>query len=143
MDNQPQVGQLDGDDLQLDVTVVEPDPFDAGIKVVCGRVAGVGSSFDHVQDVGGRRSGCLRADCANLMSCTPPLCRTNGSDASLRTGRACVCVCVWSVSVDVLRMLANGAVLGLPAGGRRLCRGEVLSEAAGAGGEMVLLGDFT
>jgi len=67
------------------------------------------------------------------------LCRTNGSDASLRTGRACV----WSVSVDVLRMLAKGAVLGLPAGGRRLCRGEVLSEAAGADGEMVLLGDFT
>ena len=90
MDNQPQVGQLDGDDLQLDVTVIEPDPFDAGIKVVGGRVAGVGSGFDHVQDVGGRRSGCLRADCANLMSCTPPLCRTNGSDASLRTGRACV-----------------------------------------------------
>lgn len=138
MDNQPQVGQLDGDDLQLDVTVVEPDPFDAGIEVVGGRVAGVGGGFDHVQDVGAA-DRCLRADCANLMSCTPPLCRTNGSDASLRTGRACV----WSVSVDVLRMLAKGAVLGLPAGGRRLCRGEVLSEAAGADGEMVLLGDFT
>ena len=26
MDNQPLVGQLDGDDLQLDATVVEPDP---------------------------------------------------------------------------------------------------------------------
>ena len=49
MDNQPQVGQLDGDDLQLDVTVVEPDPFDAGIEVVGGRVAGVGGGFDHVQ----------------------------------------------------------------------------------------------
>ena len=52
MDNQPQVGQLDGDDLQLDVTVVEPDPFDAGIEVVGGRVTGVGGGFDHVQDVG-------------------------------------------------------------------------------------------
>ncbi len=48
MDNQPQVGQLDGDDLQLDVTVIEPDPFDAGIEVVGGRVTGVGAAADTV-----------------------------------------------------------------------------------------------
>ncbi|MGH3926138.1 MAG: hypothetical protein ACRDTT_25305, partial [Pseudonocardiaceae bacterium] len=47
-----QVGQLDGDDLQLDVTVVGADPFDAGVEVVGGRVAGLGSGLDHAQDVG-------------------------------------------------------------------------------------------
>jgi len=90
-----------------------------------------------VQDVGAADSVLARR-LRELMSCTALLCRTNGSDASRRTGRACV----WSVSVNVLRMLAKRAVLGVTAGGRRLA-GEVLSEAAGVGGEMVLLGDFT
>jgi hypothetical protein len=34
VDDQPQVGQFDRDDLQFDAAVVGADPFDAGVEVV-------------------------------------------------------------------------------------------------------------